>query len=28
LTGVRWEIYGDPAPETGHFDVTLYWQLT
>jgi effector-binding domain-containing protein len=27
LTGVRWEIYGDPDPQTGHFDVTVYWQL-
>ena len=27
LTGVRWEIYGDPDPKTGHFDVAVYWQL-
>jgi effector-binding domain-containing protein len=27
LTGVFWEIYGDPDPRTGHFDVTVYWQL-
>jgi effector-binding domain-containing protein len=27
LTGVRWEIYGDPDPRTGHFDVAVYWQL-
>ena len=27
LTGVSWEIYGDPEPKTGHFDVTVYWQL-
>lgn len=27
LTGVCWEIYGDPDPQTGHFDVTVYWQL-
>jgi effector-binding domain-containing protein len=27
LTGVRWEIYGDPDPHTGNFDVTVYWQL-
>jgi effector-binding domain-containing protein len=27
LTGVSWEIYGDPDPETGHFDVAVYWQL-
>lgn len=26
-TGVSWEIYGDPDPQTGHFDVTVYWQL-
>jgi effector-binding domain-containing protein len=27
LTGVSWEIYGDPDPETGHFDVAVYWQI-
>ena len=27
LTGVRWEIYGDPDPQTGHFDVVVYWEL-
>ena len=27
VTGVRWEIYGDPDPRTGHFDVAVYWQL-
>jgi effector-binding domain-containing protein len=27
LTDVRWEIYGDPDPQTGHFDVAVYWQL-
>ena len=27
LTGVRWEIYGDPDPQTGHFDVAVYWQI-
>jgi effector-binding domain-containing protein len=27
VTGVRWEIYGDPDPHTGHFDVAVYWQL-
>jgi effector-binding domain-containing protein len=27
LTGVRWEIYGDPDPRSGHFDVEVYWQL-
>ena len=27
LTGVSWEIYGDPDPQTGHFDVAVYWEL-
>jgi effector-binding domain-containing protein len=27
LTGVSWEIYGDPDAQTGHFDVAVYWQL-
>ena len=27
LTGLRWEIYGDPDPTTGHFDVAVYWQV-
>lgn len=27
VTGVSWEIYGDPDPKTGHFDVEVYWQL-
>jgi hypothetical protein len=27
LTGVSWEIYGDPDPQTGHFDVAVYWQI-
>src|SRR5437773_10139269 len=27
ITGVSWEIYGDPDPETGRFDVAVYWQL-
>ena len=27
VTGVRWEIYGDPDRQTGHFDVAVYWQL-
>jgi len=27
LTGVSWEIYGDPDPQTGQFDVTVYWEL-
>jgi effector-binding domain-containing protein len=28
VTGVSWEIYGDPDPQTGHFDVAVYWELT
>jgi len=27
LTGVSWEVYGDPDPQTGRFDVAVYWQL-
>lgn len=27
LTGVSWEIYGDPDPQTGHFDVTVYYRV-
>ncbi|MFL6111093.1 MAG: GyrI-like domain-containing protein [Catenulispora sp.] len=27
-TGVRWEVYGDPDPQTGRFDITVYWQLS
>ena len=27
VTGVSWEIYGDPDPKTGHFDVAVYWEL-
>ena len=27
ITGLSWEIYGDPDPNTGHFDVTVYWEL-
>ena len=27
LTGVLVEIYGDPEPGTGHFDVAVYWEL-
>lgn len=27
LTGVSWEVYGDPDPQTGHFDVAVYWEL-
>ena len=25
--GKWWEIYGDPDPQTGHFDVAVYWEL-
>ena len=28
VTGISWEVYGDPDARTGHFDVALYWQLT
>ncbi len=27
LSGVSWEIYGDPNPRTGNFDVAVYWEL-
>jgi effector-binding domain-containing protein len=27
VTGVRWEIYGDPDPQTGNFEIGVYWQL-
>jgi effector-binding domain-containing protein len=27
LTGPHWEIYGDPDPSTGHFDVEVFWSL-
>jgi hypothetical protein len=27
LTGVSWEVYGDPDPGSGNFDVAVYWQL-
>lgn len=27
LTGLRWEVYGDPDPRDGRFEVTVYWQL-
>jgi effector-binding domain-containing protein len=27
LIGARWEIYGDPDPSTGHFDVDVFWSL-
>jgi effector-binding domain-containing protein len=28
LVGPRWEIYGDPDPSTGHFDVDVFWAVT
>jgi effector-binding domain-containing protein len=28
LTGARWEIYGDPDPSTGHFDVEVFWSVS
>ena len=27
LAGVSWEIYGDPDPGSGDFEVAVYWQL-
>jgi effector-binding domain-containing protein len=27
LARLRWEIYGDPDPSTGHFDVDVFWSL-
>jgi effector-binding domain-containing protein len=27
LVGPHWEIYGDPDPSTGHFDVDVFWSL-
>jgi effector-binding domain-containing protein len=27
LAGSRWEIYGDPDPSTGDFDVDVFWSL-
>ena len=27
LAGPRWEIYGDPDPSTGDFDVDVFWPL-
>jgi effector-binding domain-containing protein len=27
LAGPRWEIYGDPDPLTGDFDVHVFWSL-
>ena len=28
LAGPRWEIYGDPDPSSGHFDVHVFWSLS
>ena len=28
LAGPRWEIYGDPDPSSGDFDVDVFWSLT
>jgi effector-binding domain-containing protein len=27
LAGPVWEIYGDPDPSSGHFDVQVFWSL-
>jgi effector-binding domain-containing protein len=27
LAGPHWEIYGDPDPSTGHFDIEVFWSL-
>ena len=27
ISRVRWEVYGDPSPDTGHFDVDVFWAL-
>ena len=27
LAGPHWEIYGDPDPSAGHFDVEVFWSL-
>ena len=27
LAGPRWEVYGDPDPSTGHFNVDVFWSL-
>jgi effector-binding domain-containing protein len=27
LAGPRWEIYGDPDPSTGDFEVDVFWWL-
>jgi effector-binding domain-containing protein len=28
LAGPHWEVYGDPDPSTGNFDVDVFWSLT
>ena len=28
LTGVSWEIYGDPDPRDGHVGVAVFWELS
>ena len=27
LAGPHWEVYGDPDPSSGHFDVEVFWSL-
>jgi hypothetical protein len=27
LAGPRWEVYGDPDPSSGDFDVQVFWSL-
>jgi effector-binding domain-containing protein len=27
MTRVRWEVYGDPSPDTGQVDVDVFWAL-
>jgi hypothetical protein len=27
LAGPHWQIYGDPDPATGEFDVDVFWSL-
>ena len=27
LAGPSWEVYGDPDPSTGHFDVEVFWSM-
>jgi hypothetical protein len=27
LAGPRWEIYGDPDPATGDFEVNVFWSV-